>query len=100
MDILQSHPSGEKRIQNAYDYINYNCPNFITKGYPTESYKNALTMMKPILDRRNASEIEMSKYKKAQEKLLVKKQKREKKMQGTSTVWDGYYQTLLYTSGN
>ena len=60
----------------------------------------ALAMMKTTLDKRNSSEAEMNKYKKAQEKLLVKKQKREKKMQGTSTVWDGYYQTLLYTSGN
>lgn len=100
LDILQSHPSGEKRVQNAYDYVNYNYPNYVKKGYSTESYKNALTMMKATIDRRNSSETEMNKYKKAQEKLLVKKQKREKKMQGTSTAWDGYYQTLLYTSGN
>ncbi len=100
LDILQSHPSGEKRIQNAYDYINYNYPSFISKGYSTTSYKNALTMMKPILDKRASYESEMNKYVTAQKKLLVKKQKREKKMQGTSTVWDGYYQTLLYASGN
>ena len=100
LDILQSHPSGEKRIQNAYDYINYNYPSYISKGYSTESYKNALSAMKSTLDTRKSSEAEMAKYKKAQEKLLAKKQKREKKMQGTSTVWDGYYQTLLYTSGN
>lgn len=100
IDILQSHPSGEKRIQNAYDYINYNYPSYVKKGYSTQSYQNALTIMKTTLDRRNSSEVEMNKYKKAQEKLLVKKQKREKKMQRTSTAWDGYYQTLLYTSGN
>jgi len=100
IDILQSHPSGEKRILNAYDYINYNYPNYIKKGYSTTSYQNALTMLKSTIDKRNSSESEMNKYKKAQEKLLAKKQKREKKMQGTSTVWDGYYQTLLYTSGN
>lgn len=100
LDILQSHPSGEKRIQNAYDYINYNYPSYISKGYSTQSYKNALTMMQSTLDKRKSSEAEMNKYKKAQEKLLTKKQKREKKMKGTSTVWDGYYQTLLYTSGS
>lgn len=98
IDILQSHPSGEKRIQNAYDYINYNYPKFISKGYSTQSYKNALNIMKSTLDRRKTSEAEMLKYKKAQEKLLVKKQKREKKMSKSNTVWDGYYQTLLYTS--
>ena len=100
IDILQSHPSGEKRIQNAYDYINYNYPSYVKKGYSTTSYKNALTMMQSTLNKRENSEVEMNKYKKAQEKLLVKKQKREKKMQGASTAWDGYYQTLLYASGN
>ena len=100
LDILQSHPSGEKRIQNAYDYINYNYPSYIKKGYSTQSYQNALSMMKTTLDKRAKSESEMNKYKKAQEKLLVKKQKREKKMQKTNTVWDGYYQTLLYSSSS
>jgi len=100
LDILQSHPSGEKRIQNAYDYVNYNYPSYVKKGYSTTSYKNALAMMKTTLDKRANSEAEMNKYKKTQEKLLLKKQKREKKMQATNTAWDGYYQTLLYTSGN
>ena len=100
IDILQSHPSGEKRIQNAYDYINYNYSSYVKKGYSTQSYKNALSMMQSTLDKRNSSESAMNKYKKAQQKLLAKKQKRENKMQGTSTVWDGYYQTLLYVSGN
>ena len=98
IDILQSHPSGEKRIQNAYDYVNYNYPSYIKKGYSTESYKNALTMMKSTLDLRKTSEAANNKYIAAQKKLLVKKQKREKKMQGTSTVWDGYYNTLQYSS--
>ncbi|MBR2068272.1 MAG: M48 family metallopeptidase [Candidatus Gastranaerophilales bacterium] len=100
IDILQSHPSGEKRIQNAYDYINYNYPSYISKGYSTTSYQNALNMMKSTLSARQSSTALMNKYETAQKKLLAKKQKREKKMQGTSTVWDGYYQTLLYTSGN
>ena len=99
IDILQSHPSGEKRIQNAYDYINYNYPSYVLKGYSTESYKNALTMLKPIIDKRNSSESEMYKYISSQRKLLAKKEKRERKMQGTSTVWDGYYRTLQYAAG-
>ena len=100
IDILQSHPSGEKRILNAYDYINYNYPSYISKGYNTTSYKNALAMMQPTLEKRKTSEKLTAQYKEDQQKLLAKKTKREKKMQGTSTVWDGYYKTLQYTSSN
>ena len=39
------------------------------------------------------------KFNKQQEKLLKKKQKRAKKMQGTNSVWDGYYTTLQYLAG-
>ena len=33
------------------------------------------------------------------EKLLKKKEKRAKKMQGTNSIWDGYYTTLQYLAG-
>ena len=98
IDILSSHPSGEKRILNSYDYIQYNYPNYISKGYNTTSYKNALTLIKPTLDERKSSEKLMAQYKKEQENLLSKKTKREKKMQGTSTVWDGYYKSISYSA--
>ena len=99
IDVLQSHPSGEKRVLNAYDYINYNYPNYISKGYSTASYKTALEMITPTLNTRNKSEQLIADYKSTQEKLLAKKQKREKsKMQSTSTVWDGYYQQLVNLS--
>ncbi|MBR1617015.1 M48 family metallopeptidase [bacterium] len=98
IDVLQSHPSGEKRILNAYDYIQYNYPSYISKGYSTQSYKNALTIINPILQERNSSEKLISQYKTEQQKLLEKKTKREYKMHGTSTVWDGYFKTLQYSS--
>ncbi|MBQ8475866.1 M48 family metallopeptidase [bacterium] len=100
LDILQSHPSGEKRVQNAYNYINYNYPDYIKKGYSTTSYKEALNIMASTLNTRNSSEAAYNKYVKEQKKLLAKKQKRELKMQGNSTVWDGYYNTLQYMAGN
>lgn len=96
LDILQTHPSGEKRILNAYDYINYSYPSYINKGYSTQSYKDALTLIQPTLTKRQNSASAMKKYEKSQKKLIEKKQKREKKMQGTNTVWDGYYATLQY----
>lgn len=94
MDIMQSHPSGEKRVLNAYDYVNYNYPTYVKKGYSTDSYKKALTQIQPTLDKRAANKSLAKKYEKEQKKLIAKKEKRAQKMSKTSTVWDGYYSTL------
>lgn len=99
IDILQTHPSGEKRILNAYNYIEYNYATKLAKGYSTDSYKKASTMIQPTVQKRKASEKLTVKFKKEQEKLLKKKEKRAKKMQGTSSAWDGYFTTLQYLAG-
>ena len=98
IDILQTHPSGEKRIMNVYNYIEYNYSDKLKKGYSTDSYKKALAMITPSVEKRKASKYKTWKYEREQKKLLSKKEKRAKKMQGTSTVWDGYYATLQYLS--
>lgn len=98
IDILESHPSGEKRIMNAYNYIEYNYNDKISKGYNTDSYKKALNIITPNVQKRKSSAYQTWKYNREQKKLLAKKEKRAKKMQGTSTVWDGYYATLQYLS--
>ena len=98
LDIFESHPSGEKRLMNVYNYIEYNYPNYITKGYKSDSYTKALDVITPNVEKRKASKRLTNKYEKQQKKLLTKKEKRLKKMQGTSTVWDGYYTTLQYLS--
>lgn len=94
VDILQTHPSGEKRLMNIYDYVAYNNPTQITKGFKSESYTKALAVITPNVEKRNKSNRLQKKYKKNQEKLLAKKQKRAKKMQNSNTIWDGYYTTL------
>lgn len=99
IDILQTHPSGEKRILNAYNYIEYNYASKLVNGYKTDSYSKALTMIKPTVEKRKNSERLTKKFNKQQEKLLKKKEKRVKKMQGTSSVWDGYFTTLQYLAG-
>ena len=96
IDILESHPSGEKRILNAYNYIEYNYPEKIQQGYKSESYTKAMTLMSPVILKRKNSAYLTKKYLRQQKKLLVKKEKRQKKMQGTSSVWDGYYTTLQF----
>lgn len=95
VDILQSHPSGEKRLLNIYNYVEYNYPAKLKTGYNSESYKKASVLLTPIAEKRRASKSLTNKYEKEQKKLLVKKEKRMKKASRTSTIWDGYYSTLL-----
>ena len=96
IDILQTHPSGKKRILNVYNYIEYNYLNKLKRAYNVEPYQKALVMINPDIEKRKNSERLTKKFNKQQEKLLKKKQKRAKKMQGTNSVWDGYYTTLQY----
>lgn len=44
-DFFSDHPSGEKRIKNAYKYIEKNYPEYIEKGYNTKSYERALEII-------------------------------------------------------
>ena len=94
VDIFETHPSGEKRLLNIYNYVEYNYPNKITTGFNTESYQKALTILEPSVQKRKSSKYLTSKYEKQQKKLLVKKEKRAKKLSKNSTIWDGYYSAL------
>lgn len=94
IDILQTHPSGEKRLLNIYNYIEYNYPTMLSAGFNTDSYQKALTLLSPTVQKRKASASLTKKYEKEQKKLLAKKEKRMAKASKTSTIWDGYYTTL------
>ena len=41
-DILSDHPSGDKRMIAAYNYIEYKYPKYLQGGYDTISYQRAL----------------------------------------------------------
>ena len=94
IDILETHPSGEKRLLNIYNYVEYNYPSKLTSGYNSESYQKALLVINPTVQKRKSSTSLTAKYEKQQEKLLAKKEKRAKKLSKSSTVWDGYYSAL------
>lgn len=95
VDIISTHPSGEKRLMNVYDYISYNYPELAKKGYNTESYNRAYALIKLNVEERNASKRLTKKYEKQQEKLKKQKIKRAKKMLKSNTGWDSAYNTLL-----
>lgn len=94
IDILQTHPSGEKRLMNIYNYVSYNNPVQIQKGFDSESYKKALLVIQPNVEKRVKSKRLQAKFEKEQKKLIAQKMKRAKKMQKTNTIWDGYYTAL------
>jgi predicted Zn-dependent protease len=44
-DLLSDHPSGEKRIKKAYQYISKKYPQYIDEGYNSTSYQRALSII-------------------------------------------------------
>lgn len=99
VDVFSDHPSGSKRLMTLYDYINYNYPDAVNKGYDTQSYKNFLAYAQSALDKRNSSEKEQAKYLKTQKKLKAKRDKAAKKMMRTNDPWSMGYSALMIMSG-
>ena len=93
-DLISTHPAGEKRLMNAYNYIDYNYPNWVKKGYNTDSYKTANKLISINVQERNSSAKKIAKYKKEQIKLKKDKLKRAKKMLKSNNGWDTYYAVL------
>ena len=100
IDILQTHPSGEKRIMAIYDYVNYNYPEKVKAGFNSESYTKALTVINANISSRTPAKV--AKIEKQQKKLKQKQIERAKKMQNSSNGWITSYSALklLSTSGN
>lgn len=42
-DLFADHPSTDKRIQNVYNYVKEKYPQYITQGYNSDSYRQALS---------------------------------------------------------
>lgn len=95
IDIISTHPSGEKRLMNIYDYVSYNYPEWTKKGYNSDSYKKAYALISLNVEERNASAKLTKKYEKQQEKLKKEKIKRAKKMLKANNGWNSAYNTLL-----
>ena len=53
-DLIATHPSSEKRIMNAYDYIAYTYPTLAKKGYNSTAYNNAYKLISLNIEERNA----------------------------------------------
>ncbi len=73
VDIIQDHPSGDKRTMYLYNYITYTYPEKLKLGYNTDSYKQFMNYAQPIVDSRNASPSKLNAFKKEQEQLKAKR---------------------------
>ena len=93
-DLLQTHPSGEKRLMSIYDYADYNYPKTVEVGYDTESYERALKIIEANLEERNAKPKQLEKVKKEQEKLKKEQVKRAKRIENSSNPWERSYAAL------
>ena len=95
IDIIQDHPSGDKRLMALYDYINYNYPDSVKKGMNTKSYNSFLSYAKDTIDSRTNNSKVNVKYLKTQKKLKAKRDKAAKKMTRLNDPWAMGYSTLM-----
>ena len=96
VDIIQDHPSGDKRTMYLYDYITYTYPDKAKLGYYTNSYKQFMNYASPIIEQRNANPEKMKTYKKEQEALKKKRMAKMEKYKNSTNEfgWKASYTML------
>ncbi len=99
VDLVSTHPSGEKRLMNIYDYADYNYPDMVKKGYNTDSYLKARELIWANLKIRKENPRKLAKAQKEQEKLKQKKLKRAKKMLNSNDPWNTSLNIIQQLSG-
>ena len=99
IDVFSTHPSGEKRLMNIYNYMVYVYPDLAKKTYNSDSYKAAYTVIKANRDKINKNEKTLSKHNKKMAKLKAKRAKAlAKAKQSGTTGWDTSYAILKMMS--
>lgn len=73
VDVISTHPSGDKRTMNVFDYITYTYPAKAKVGYNSDSYKSFMNYATPILKARNENPKKLAKFNKEQKKLQQKR---------------------------
>lgn len=73
VDLISTHPSGDKRTMNVFDYITYTYPAKAKLGYNSASYKSFMNFAAPILKERNENPKKLAAFNKEQKKLQEKR---------------------------
>ena len=79
-------------IMNVYDYINYNFPDKLKQGYPTETYKKAMAVVKQQLALRGEAGNQQARLEQA--KINEKKLKQANSAFKAMNPWNSSYTTL------
>lgn len=99
MDVLCDHPSGDKRTMNIYDYMTYNYPAYVKKGFNTDSYNSFLLYAQPTIELRKTNPKALAKFQKKEAKLKAARIKRAQKIR-SSNPWETTYSVLKTLSGS
>jgi len=94
LDILSTHPSGDKRLVYLYDYINYNYPSYVEEIYPTESYKKFKVYMDEVIKQRKENPEKLEKVREEQKELQKERQKRLEDIKTSGSPWEYSFQML------
>lgn len=96
VDVISTHPSGDKRTMYVYDYITYTYPQKAKTGYTSASFKSFMNYAGPIVKDRNSNPKKLAKFNKSQEKLKAKRlAKLEKyKTAKQSNGWDKSFNVI------
>lgn len=95
IDIIQTHPSGNKRLVNLYDYLSYNYPEKVKGEYDTESYRKFKVYMDSVLKERASNPKKLAEYNKKQAKLRQERIKRAEKIKKGSNGWDSAFNVIF-----
>ena len=98
IDVIQTHPSGNKRLENVYDYLSFNYPEKLQKDYNTESYRIFKIYISGVLAERNSNPKKMAEYTKKQSKLRTERLKRLNNIKNESNAWAAAYNVLQSTT--
>ncbi len=90
VDFVSTHPAGDKRTMNVWDYLNYTFPAKTKVTYNNVSFKQFMEYAQPIVSARNADPKKLAKFNKAQKKLQDKRVKKMQKYQKANglNAWD------------
>lgn len=96
LEAVQGKPANSERAMSVYDYMTYNYPSRVKKGYGCQEYRAFLTYADPIVKERNSNKKKLEKFNKEQEKnkALRAKNLAQYKATGGLSGWDASYAIL------
>lgn len=100
VDVISTHPSGDKRTMYVYNYITYTYPAKAKLGYNSDSYKSFMNYANPIIKARNENPKKLASFNKQQAKLQAKRAKKLEKYKNAkqSNGWDKSFNVIRMIS--